>query len=111
MTARAHRCLVTVAILLSGAHARAADSADTGHTPAEAATIDAAPSAADAAAFPDPRFGPRYVIEAVRVAGNRKTQTSLIVGELAVLGLAPGISVDASDARVEAARYRLLSLG
>ena len=27
------------------------------------------------------------------------------------MGLAPGASVDASDARVEAARYRLLSLG
>jgi len=73
--------------------------------------MDEGPSAADAAAFPDPRFGPRYVIEAVRIAGNRKTETSLIVGELAVMGLTPGASVDASDARVEAARYRLLSLG
>ena len=111
MTARARRCLVTVAILLSGAYARAAEPADAGHAPAEAATIDTAPSAADAAAFPDPRFGPSYVIEAVRIAGNRKTATSLIVGELAVMGLVPGASVDASDARVEAARYRLLSLG
>jgi outer membrane protein insertion porin family len=111
MTARARRCLVTVAILLSGAYARAAESADTGQAPAQGTTIDEAPSAADAAAFPDPRFGPRYVIEAVRIAGNRKTETSLIVGELAVMGLAPGASVDASDTRVEAARYRLLSLG
>src|SRR5580704_834128 len=111
MTARARRCLVTVAILLSGAYARAAESADTGRAPAEGTTIDEAPSAAEAAEFPDPRFGPRYVIEAVRIAGNRKTETSLIVGELAVMGLAPGASVDASDARVEAARYRLLSLG
>ena len=111
MTARARRCLVTVAILLSGAYARAAESADTGHPPAEGTTMDEGPSAADAAAFPDPRFGPRYVIEAVRIAGNRKTETSLIVGELAVIGLAPGAAVDASDSRVEAARYRLLSLG
>jgi len=110
MTARARRCLVTVAILLSGAYVRAAESADTGHA-AEGTTMDEGPSAADAAAFPDPRFGPRYVIEAVRIAGNRKTETSLIVGELAVMGLTPGASVDASDARVEAARYRLLSLG
>jgi outer membrane protein insertion porin family len=111
MIARARRCLVTVAILLSGAYAWSAEPADTGHAAAEAATMDAAPSAADAAEFPDPRFGPRYVIEAVRIAGNRKTATSLIVGELAVMGLAPGAAVDASDARVEAARYRLLSLG
>jgi len=45
------------------------------------------------------------------VTGNRKTKTSLIVGELAVMGVAPGAAVGASDARVEAARYRLLSLG
>jgi outer membrane protein assembly factor BamA len=68
-------------------------------------------SAADAVAFSDPRFGPRYVIEGVTVAGNRKTATSLIVGELAVMDLKPGVSLDASDSRVEAARYRLLSLG
>ena len=43
--------------------------------------------------------------------GNRKTERSLIAGELAALGLAPGRDVDASDRRVETARYRLLSLG
>jgi outer membrane protein insertion porin family len=110
MIARARRCLVAVAILLSGVQARAAAPADTGLAPAGAAAVDAAPSSDDAA-FPDANFGPLYVIEEVRVTGNRKTKTSLIVGELAVLGLVPGASVDASDARVETARYRLLSLG
>jgi outer membrane protein insertion porin family len=110
MIARARRCLVAVAILLSGVHARASEPADTGPAPGAAAAVDAAPSPDDAA-FPDANFGPLYVIEEVRVTGNRKTKTSLIVGELAVLGLAPGASVDASDARVETARYRLLSLG
>jgi len=56
-------------------------------------------------------FGPRYVIEDVKVSGNKKTERSLIVGELAVLGLVPGQTVDASDRRVDTARYRLLSLG
>jgi outer membrane protein insertion porin family len=62
-------------------------------------------------AFDETPFGPRYVIEEIRVSGNRKTQRSLIAGELAALGLAPGRTVDASDPRVETARYRLLSLG
>ncbi len=62
-------------------------------------------------AFDETPFGPRYVIEDVRVTGNRKTERSLIAGELAALGLAPGRDVDASDRRVETARYRLLSLG
>jgi outer membrane protein insertion porin family len=110
MIARARRCLVAVAILLSGVQARASQPAGTGPAPGGAAAVDAAPSPDDAA-FPDANFGPLYVIEEVRVTGNRKTKTSLIVGELAVLGLAPGASVDASDARVETARYRLLSLG
>ena len=62
-------------------------------------------------AFDETPFGPQYVIEDVRVTGNRKTERSLIAGELAALGLAPGRPVDASDRRVETARYRLLSLG
>ena len=116
MLARAGAGLVAVAILLAGARAAvAAGSSDSAagvgaSDPGDLAEA-AGPSAADAVAFPDPRFGPRYVIEAVRIAGNRKTATSLIVGELAVLGLGPGVSLDASDSRVEAARYRLLSLG
>ena len=52
MTARARRCLVTVAILLSGAYAQSAESADRNHAPADGTTIDEGPSAADAAAFP-----------------------------------------------------------
>jgi outer membrane protein insertion porin family len=116
MLARAGARLVAVAILLAGA--RAAVAAGSPESATGAGSSDpgdlagaAGPSAADAAAFPDPRFGPRYVIEAVQVTGNRKTKTSLIVSELAVLGLGPGVSLDASDSRVEAARYRLLSLG
>ena len=115
MLARAGARLVAVAILLAGARAAVAagspESAGGGSDDPGNLAEAAAPSASDAVAFPDPRFGPRYVIETVRIAGNRKTATSLIVGELAVLGLGPGVSLDASDSRVEAARYRLLSLG
>ena len=64
-----------------------------------------------AAAFQDERFGPRYVIDDVLVRGNHKTQKSIIVAEVAALGLVQGAVVDASDPRVEAARYRLLALG
>jgi outer membrane protein insertion porin family len=56
----------------------------------------------------DPGFGPRYHIEDVVVRGNRKTQTALILREIE---LHPGDEVSASDDRVEAARFRLLSLG
>jgi outer membrane protein insertion porin family len=122
MLARAGARLVAVAILLAGAPAAvAAGSPDRAAGVGAGDSINAAelvdpgdaagPSVADAVAFTDPRFGPNYVIEAVSVSGNRKTKTSLIVGELAVMGLGPGISLDASDSRVEAARYRLLSLG
>ncbi|HLK89217.1 MAG TPA: BamA/TamA family outer membrane protein [Polyangia bacterium] len=108
MLARAGAPLLVVAILTAGARAAAAP--DSPPDPGAGAGIDAAATPAEAA-FPEAPFGPHYVIEEVRVTGNRKTQTSLIVGELAVLGLSPGASVDASDARVEMARYRLLSLG
>jgi outer membrane protein insertion porin family len=67
--------------------------------------------AAAAAAFPDQRFGPRYVIDEVLVRGNRKTEKSIIIAEVAALGLVQGAAVDASDPRVEAVRYRLLALG
>ena len=65
-------------------------------------------TAAPAPEFVDPSFGPRYVIEQIVVRGNRKTRTSIILAEL---GLAPGDTVGASDARVETARFRLLALG
>jgi hypothetical protein len=58
--------------------------------------------------FTEPSFGPRYVIEAIEVSGNRKTESSLIVR---ATGLRPGDTVDAADPRVEAARLRLLALG
>jgi outer membrane protein insertion porin family len=110
MIARGGASLAAVALLLVAARASAAE--PSGAPPAGnlTAAVDAAPSPDDAA-FLDAQFGPRYVIEEVRVTGNRKTKASLIVGELAVMGLAPGAAVDASDRRVEAARYRLLSLG
>jgi len=71
----------------------------------------AAAAAAAAVAFPDQRFGPRYVIDEVLVRGNRKTERSIIVAEVTALGLVQGAAVDASDPRVEAVRYRLLALG
>jgi outer membrane protein insertion porin family len=70
-------------------------------------TLDAEPGPE----FVDPRFGPRYVIERIEVTGNKRTKESLILEQLAESGLVPGDSVDASDARAEAARYRLLALG
>ena len=66
---------------------------------------------ATTATFQDERFGPRYVIDDVLVRGNHKTQKSIIIAEVAALGLVQGAAVDASDPRVEAARYRLLTLG
>jgi outer membrane protein insertion porin family len=69
---------------------------------------DADLEVAGAPRFVDPHFGPRYVIEQIVVRGNRKTQTSLILGEM---GLQPGDALGASDPAVEAARYRLLALG
>jgi hypothetical protein len=58
--------------------------------------------------FVNPTFGPRYVIEEIVVRGNSRTKPALILAEL---GLAPGDTIVASDARVEAARFRLLALG
>jgi outer membrane protein insertion porin family len=79
-------------------------------SPARAADPTSGDAAA-AAPFQDERFGPRYVIDDLLVRGNHKTQKSIIVAEVAALGLSHGASVDASDPRVEAARYRLLALG
>jgi outer membrane protein insertion porin family len=110
MLARAGARLLAFAILTAAARASAAEPSGAPAAGNLTAPVDAAPSPDDAA-FLDAQFGPRYVIEEVRVTGNRKTKASLIVGELAVMGLAPGTAVDASDRRVEAARYRLLSLG
>ncbi len=53
-------------------------------------------------------FDLRYVVEAVDVRGNRKTDTALVLREL---GLTTGDVVTPADPRVEAARLRLLSLG
>ncbi|HVU52150.1 MAG TPA: POTRA domain-containing protein, partial [Polyangia bacterium] len=77
--------------------------------PADArALADDAAGATPAPEFVDPAFGPRYVIEEIVIRGNLRTKESLIRNEL---GLQPGDAVLASDARVEAARFRLLSLG
>lgn len=56
----------------------------------------------------EPGFGPRYHIEQIVVLGNHKTKTALILREI---GLQPGDVISASDQRVEAARFRLLSRG
>ena len=96
--------LFVLPLALGAARARAdedaADAADAAGAPAEAA-----------APFADARFGPRYVIDDVVVRGNRKTATSIILAEVGALGLRQGTAVDASDPRVDAARYRLLTLG
>jgi outer membrane protein insertion porin family len=75
-----------------------------------AATMEHTATEADLSPVPfsDPSFGPRYTIERIVVRGNRKTESSLILGEI---GLRTGDQVTASDGRVEAARIRLLSLG
>jgi len=101
--ARAPAFLIALSLfaaLRTSPAARAADEAD-----------DVASTATSAAPFQDARFGPRYVIDEVIVRGNHKTQKSIIVAEVAALGLFPGAAVDASDPRVETARYRLLTLG
>jgi hypothetical protein len=89
--------------LLRASAARADEDSATGDDPEVAA--------AAAVAFPDQRFGPRYVIDDVLVKGNRKTENSIIIAEASALGLVQGAAVDASDPRVEAVRYRLLALG
>ena len=116
MIARAGARVLAVAMALGaalGSRAGATESAS--GEPPSAATPNRGEgdlgTDSDAASFPDARFGPRYLIEEVVIRGNRKTAKSLILGELAALGLAPGASVDASDPRVQAARYRLLALG
>jgi hypothetical protein len=76
--------------------------------PTEAGPLDDDATSTPAPEFIDPAFGPRYVIEEIVVRGNRRTKEALIRAEL---GLAPGDAVVASDARVEAARFRLLALG
>ena len=105
------RLLLAAALLTSVAgRARADDDPDIeGEPPPETPQLSGpAEVGPDAPNFQNPAFGPRYVIEAIVVRGNRKTQTALILDELR---LRAGDQVDASDARVEAARYRLLALG
>src|SRR5262245_14667884 len=92
--------LLVASGLLPASSARADEEA-----PAETAPEDAEAAAAAAVAFPDQRFGPRYVIDDVLVKGNHKTEKSIIVAEVAALGLLQGTAVDASDPRVEAVRY------
>ena len=110
---RAPAILLSLVISASGfLRASAARADDEPPTQDVAETTAAAEAAATAAAaFPDERFGPRYVIDDVLVRGNHKTNKSIIVAEAAALGLVQGAAVDASDPRVEAVRYRLLALG
>jgi hypothetical protein len=98
-----------------GSAPAAADAApaagETSETPADTSTPFAETPSEAAAPFADARFGPRYVIDDIVVRGNRKTSKAIILAELDALGLRQGASVDASDPRVDAARYRLLTLG
>ena len=101
--------VVSASGLLRAAAARADDEPPEQDGAEKAAAAEAAATAA--VAFPDERFGPRYVIDDVLVRGNHKTNKSIILAEAAALGLVQGAAVDASDPRVEAVRYRLLALG
>jgi outer membrane protein assembly factor BamA len=85
--------IVSALLAARGAHATGATEAAESAPPPE---------------FTEPSFGPRYVIEAIEVMGNQKTESSLIVR---ATGLRTGDTVDAADPRVEAARLRLLALG
>ncbi|HXU06979.1 MAG TPA: BamA/TamA family outer membrane protein [Polyangia bacterium] len=104
---RAPAILLLSVIVSAGLLRASAARADEEPPPRE----DVEEAAAAAVAFPDQRFGPRYVIDEVLVKGNSKTERSIIVAEAAALGLVQGAAVDASDPRVEAVRYRLLALG
>ncbi|MCP4449105.1 MAG: BamA/TamA family outer membrane protein [Myxococcales bacterium] len=53
-------------------------------------------------------FGPRIVIEAVEITGNSSTDSEVILN---VLSLKAGDSMRAGSAKLEAARYSVLSLG
>ncbi len=64
--------------------------------------------AATRAVAQDEPFGPSYVLEAIEIRGNHKTETGLIRREL---GLEVGEIVRAADPRVDEAKLRLLSLG
>ena len=89
---------VIVASELLGAPAARGDDAP----PVADDEVEAA--AAAAVAFPDQRFGPRYVIDDVVVRGNRKTETSIIVAEAAALG--PGAGRRGRCVRSRASRRR-----
>jgi hypothetical protein len=107
--------LLPALLALGAARARADEGAAPGSeaaaSPADTSTPFAGAPAEAAAPFADARFGPRYVIDDVVVRGNRKTAKSIILAEIAALGLGPGTALDASDPRVDAVRYRLLTLG
>ncbi len=90
---------------LATAGERAPEAVEAVDTPSETLDAETAPE------FVDPTFGPRYVIERIEVRGNAHTKASLILEQLDEAGMRPGTAVGAADARVEAARYRLLALG
>jgi outer membrane protein assembly factor BamA len=60
--------------------------------------------------IPGPRFGQelRYLVGSIEVRGNRRTETSLILGEL---GIALGDVLTPDDPRVPIAELRLRALG
>jgi outer membrane protein insertion porin family len=66
--------------------------------------------AAPPAEAPSPRFGQelRYIVGGIEVRGNRRTETSLILGEL---GIALGDVLTPDDSRVPVAELRLRALG
>ncbi|WP_428262797.1 BamA/TamA family outer membrane protein [Haliangium sp.] len=60
------------------------------------------------AAALDPEFGPRLLIEDIKVTGNTATATRLI---LRALPIAPGDTLRAGDPRFRQARFKLLATG
>ncbi|HEY0712455.1 MAG TPA: BamA/TamA family outer membrane protein, partial [Polyangia bacterium] len=97
------------AVLLAGLPSVAAQEP----SPADEAAAEAAPPPAPepiAAPASETRFGHqrKYRVAGIEVEGNRRTDTSLILGEL---GLAPGDVLTPDDPRVPLAELRLRSLG
>src|SRR5262245_58021668 len=96
-------CLCLLLLLLAAPAAAVTPGEGEGDEEPMPAALVEAPAAPDESAAPI-----RYVIEAIEVRGNRRTEEALIRGEL---GIAPGDVLTPDDPRRTAAELRLLSLG
>ncbi len=78
---------------------------------AEETVSDDAPTWVEGAHFEAPEVsdrGPSYVLQSIRIVGNRKTMDQTITRNI---DLQPGETFYADDSRLEKARYRLLASG